>query len=276
MSLLSLDPQKSSAMQLTFYKYQGTGNDFIMIDNRMEVISKNNTKLVNHLCDRKFGIGADGLILLENSNEDGVDFKMVYFNSDGNQSSMCGNGGRCIIAFARFLGIIKESCTFSAVDGLHEGRISDTGSVGLKMNDVQEVHKQTGFTFLDTGSPHHVVFSESIGDLDIMKKGSEIRYSKLYAENGGTNVNFVEVIDASSLRIRTYERGVENETLSCGTGATAAAIAAFSNDKVHSSTVSLATEGGSLRVNFEHGEQGFSNIWLEGPASLVFKGEIQC
>lgn len=263
-------------MQLTFYKYQGTGNDFVMIDNRMEVISKNNTKLINQLCDRKFGIGADGLILLEDPDEDGLDFKMVYFNSDGNQSSMCGNGGRCIIAFASFLGIIKDNCKFSAIDGLHEGKISDNGSVGLKMNDVQEIHEETHFTFLDTGSPHHVVFSEKIKDLDIKKEGAEIRYSDQYAETGGTNVNFVEIIDASSLRIRTYERGVENETLSCGTGATAAAIAAFSNGKVHSSSVSLATEGGSLRVDFEPGKQGFSNIWLEGPARQVFKGEIPC
>ena len=262
-------------MQLTFYKYQGTGNDFVMIDNRMKVMSKNNTKLINHLCDRKFGIGADGLILLEDP-EEGLDFKMVYYNSDGNESSMCGNGGRCIIAFAQFLGIISDNCKFSAVDGLHEGRISESGSVGLKMNDVQDIEQKSEFSFLNTGSPHHVIFSDAVKDIDIKKVGAGIRYSDQYAGTGGANVNFVQVINDNSLKIRTYERGVEDETLSCGTGATAAAIAAHAKGKVKSDSISLQTEGGILKVDFVAGEKGFSNIWLEGPALQIFKGEITC
>ena len=263
-------------MQLTFYKYQGTGNDFVMIDNRVEVISKNNTKLIRHLCDRKFGIGADGLILLEDSREDGLDFEMIYYNSDGNESSMCGNGGRCIIAFAQFLGLIGENCKFSAADGLHEGRISGAGSVGLKMNDVQDIEQESDFSFLDTGSPHHVIFSDAVKDIDIKTVGAGIRFSDHYAGTGGTNVNFVQVINDNSLKIRTYERGVEDETLSCGTGATAAAIAAYAKGAVKSDSISLQTEGGTLKVDFEAGEKGFSNIWLEGPALQVFKGKIIC
>lgn len=263
-------------MELSFYKYQGTGNDFVMVDNRKNLISKNSTKLINKLCDRKFGIGADGLILLENAEEEALDFRMIYFNADGNESSMCGNGGRCIIAFARFLGIIEKDCTFSAIDGLHEGIISENGKVGLKMNPVKDINTSPEFSFLNTGSPHHVIFAEGLQELDIKSLGAEIRYSELYSHQGGTNVNFVEITDSSSLRIRTYERGVENETLSCGTGATAAAIAAFSSGKLRSNSIVVNTEGGELQVSFDPEGDGFSNIWLEGPATQVFKGSIPC
>ena len=153
-------------MKLTFYKYQGTGNDFIMIDNRDRILSKNDTKLVNRLCDRKFGIGADGLILLENSENIQDDFKMVYFNADGNESSMCGNGGRCLVAFAQFLGIINESARFTAIDGIHDATIQE-GLVSLKMQDVDDVLVEKDFLFLDTGSPHHVIFTDNINDIDI-------------------------------------------------------------------------------------------------------------
>lgn len=263
-------------MHLTFYKYQGTGNDFVMIDNRTKLLSKNDTKLIGQLCDRKFGIGADGLILLEDPEDESLDFQMVYFNADGHESSMCGNGGRCIIAFARFLGIIEDQCVFSAIDGIHEGRIAHSGTVGLKMNDVLEIDETPAAIFLDTGSPHHIIFTEGVSTLDVKKEGALIRYSQKYAAGGGTNVNFVEVLDDSSLKIRTYERGVENETLSCGTGATAAAIAAFEAGKLSSTEVNLQTEGGILKVSFEAGDTGFSNIWLEGPAIQVYKGEIEC
>ena len=263
-------------MELSFYKYQGTGNDFVMVDNRKKLMSKNNTKLVEHLCDRKFGIGADGLILLEEEDDASADFRMVYFNSDGKQSSMCGNGGRCIIAFAKFLGIIDNSCSFTAIDGIHEGIIGEDGQVGLKMNDVEDIFKSSDYSFLDTGSPHHVIFSDEIAGLDVNKEGSAIRYSELYKQQGGSNVNFVEVLNESALRIRTYERGVEDETLSCGTGATAAAIAAFSSGAITTETVQLQTEGGKLQVKFRPKDNGFSHIWLLGPALQVFKGEIVC
>ena len=263
-------------MELSFYKYQGTGNDFVMVDNRTKLMSKNNTKLIRQLCDRKFGIGADGLILLEDPEDTSTDFRMVYFNSDGNQSSMCGNGGRCIIAFANFLGIIGNSCTFTAIDGIHEGTIKEEGLVGLKMNDVEEISGTPDYTFLNTGSPHHVIFSDNISDLNVRKEGAAIRYSELYEKKGGSNVNFIEVLNPSTLRIRTYERGVEDETLSCGTGATAAAIAAFNSGKVKGETVDLQTEGGELQVRFKKNANGFSDIWLLGPATQVFKGEISC
>ena len=261
-------------MKLTFYKYQGTGNDFVMIDNRDLIISKNDTKLINHLCDRKFGIGADGLILLEDPEDEKDDFKMVYFNADGNESSMCGNGGRCLVAFARFLGIIEDTARFTAIDGVHEATVKN-GIVSLKMQDVAKISNNEDFLFLDTGSPHHVIFSENIGLRDIKKDGAKVRYSERYA-NGGTNVNFVEPISADSFSVRTYERGVEDETLSCGTGVTAVAIAAYESGKTTSEKVSLITPGGDLSVSFKKSENGYSDIWLSGPAEQVFKGEIIC
>ena len=261
-------------MKLTFFKYQGTGNDFVMIDNRDQKISKNDTKLINRLCDRKFGVGADGLILLENSENPGDDFKMVYFNADGNESSMCGNGGRCLVAFAKFLNIIENSAQFTAIDGVHEAMISDE-IVSLKMQDVAEVNKNEDFLFLNTGSPHHINFSENIGMKDIKKEGAAIRYSERYGK-AGTNVNFVEAVSADSFSVRTYERGVEDETLSCGTGVTAVAIAAYEAGKTNSEKVRLITPGGELSVKFRKDENGYSDIWLSGPAVQVFKGEIVC
>ena len=261
-------------MKLTFYKYQGTGNDFVMIDNRDLKISKNDTKLIGRLCDRKFGIGADGLILLENSDDPQDDFKMVYFNSDGNESSMCGNGGRCLVAFAKFLNIIEDSARFTAIDGIHDATIQN-GIVSLKMQDVPEVSSNEDFLFLDTGSPHHVAFSENIGLKDIKKEGAEIRYSDRYGK-AGTNVNFVEAVSEGAFSVRTYERGVEDETLSCGTGVTAVAIAAYESGKTKSEEVKLITQGGELSVKFRKTEEGYSDIWLSGPAVQVFKGEIEC
>lgn len=263
-------------MELSFYKYQGTGNDFVMVDNRQQIVSKNNTNLIKSLCDRKFGIGADGLILLENSENPSDDFKMVYFNSDGRESSMCGNGGRCIVAFAHYLGIVKEKAAFTAIDGFHEA-IIDNNLVGLKMMEVKEIKRKDAAVFLNTGSPHHVIFSaKKVDELDIREHGAAIRYSSEYNEAGGTNVNFVEVIDKNNLKVRTYERGVEDETLSCGTGVTAVAIAAFATGKVDSPNVNLETPGGILSVSFEPQGAGFQNIWLSGPAKQVFKGVIKC
>ena len=262
-------------MKLTFYKYHGTGNDFVMIDNRNNNFSKNDTKLVSHLCDRRFGIGADGLILLEHSEIAGDDFKMVYYNADGNESSMCGNGGRCLVAFAKQLGIIENSAKFTAIDGAHDAFIKD-GIVSLKMQNVRDLQVESDFLYLDTGSPHHVIFTENVADIDIRKKGSEIRYSERYKGNNGTNVNFVEPVSEDTFSVRTYERGVEDETFSCGTGVTAVALAAFSSNRTKSEKVKLLTPGGELSVKFKESEKGFSDVWLSGPAELVFKGEIIC
>lgn len=262
-------------MKLTFYKYQGTGNDFIMIDNRNLKLSKNNTKLIERLCDRRFGIGADGLICLENADNPGEDFKMVYFNSDGNESSMCGNGGRCLVAFAKFLDVIKDSASFSAIDGHHEAHI-DNGIVSLKMQNVDTVKAEEDFLFLDTGSPHHVTFTNDIALKDIKKEGAAIRYSDRYGK-AGTNVNFVEARGDNRFAVRTYERGVEDETLSCGTGVTAVAIAASEAGISKAEKISLLVQGGELKVSFKKTDTGkYEDVWLIGPAEQVFKGEIVC
>ena len=256
---------------LTFYKYQGTGNDFVMVDNRERVISKENTTLINSLCDRRFGVGADGLILLENS--DTTDFKMVYFNADGNESTMCGNGGRCIVAFANFLNIISDNTTFEAIDGLHAATISDD-IVSLQMQDVTSVKDKENGVFLDTGSPHHVQFEEHISSFDIKTIGRSIR-NEVYGVEG-SNVNFVKKIDDKTFRLRTYERGVEDETLACGTGATAVAIAMNYLNKTNASNIKLNVEGGILQVSFEVDNGNYRNVFLTGKAVQVFKGEISC
>ncbi len=260
-------------MQLHFYKYQGTGNDFILIDNRKDFF-KNDTKLISHLCDRKFGIGADGLILLQKPENNSDDFKMLYFNADGNQSSMCGNGGRCIVHFAKFLSIIEEEATFTAIDGKHKATVTPE-TVKLQMQNIEEVSTLENAYFLDSGSPHHIIFTENVREIDVKSSGSEIRYSNLYKKNG-VNVNFVEQTGANSFYVRTYERGVENETLSCGTGVTAVAIAAFEAGLTSKSTINIDTLGGNLQVSFEKQDKQYKNIWLSGPAEQVFKGEITC
>src|SRR5690606_15866190 len=191
-------------MKINFYKFHVTGNDFIMVDNRELQFSKNDTNLIHRLCHRRFGIGADGLILLENSKDDKEDFKMVYFNADGNQSSMCGNGGRCLVAFAQHLNVITDSATFSAVDGRHEAVIKN-GQVSLKMQDVDASDLNGKYIFLDTGSPHHIIFTEEVGDIDVKLKGQKIRYSAPYEATGGTNVNFVQQTGEDQFLVRTYE-----------------------------------------------------------------------
>lgn len=258
-------------MTYTFYKYQGTGNDFILIDNRQHVINKNDTKLIKFLCDRRFGIGADGLILLEN--HDSLDYKMVYFNSDGKESTMCGNGGRCLAAFARYLEIIDDQATFEAIDGIH-GVIMEGKLVKLQMKDVQNVQKHDNHIFLNTGSPHHVQIEGDLENLDIKTKGAKIRYGKPYNKEG-TNVNFVHKINDDVFAIRTYERGVEDETLSCGTGVTAAALAMNYIGETEKNLITLKTEGGDLQVSFEKDNGSYKNIWLIGPARQVFKGSIE-
>ncbi|TYA57242.1 diaminopimelate epimerase [Formosa maritima] len=259
-------------MKLTFYKYQGTGNDFVMIDNRQQIFDKNNTKLVAELCDRRFGIGADGLILLENHPK--LDFKMVYYNADGNESSMCGNGGRCITAFAKQLGIIKNKASFEAIDGLHHA-IVENDIIKLQMQDVVSVENHQDHVFLNTGSPHHVQLESNLKELAIKEVGPKIRYGQPYNE-AGANVNFVNKLSENIFQVRTYERGVEDETLSCGTGVTAVAIAMFEIGETKSNLVTLQTEGGKLQVTFEKQNDIFRNIWLIGPAIHVYKGTITC
>ena len=259
-------------MQLTFYKYQGTGNDFVMIDNRTEFFPKNNTKLVEKLCDRRFGIGGDGLILLENHPQ--YDFKMTYYNSDGNESSMCGNGGRCLVAFAKQMGVIENKAEFEAVDGYHYATIDKDGIVALQMKDVDTIKSESNYTFLNTGSPHHVQLVDNLVELDIKTEGAKIRYSDLYGK-AGSNVNFVSQLENDIFAVRTYERGVEDETLSCGTGVTAVALAMYANHKTESNKVNLNVEGGKLAVSFKENNGKFSEIFLIGPAQFVFKGEIE-
>jgi diaminopimelate epimerase len=257
---------------MKFQKYQGTGNDFIMIDNRLGFFPKESVALVEKLCDRRFGIGADGLILLEN--DANTDFRMVYYNSDGNQSSMCGNGGRCLVAFAKSLGLISNSTTFIATDGLHHATILENGLVSLQMKEVQEVKIEADYVFLNTGSPHHVTLVNDIQNLDVKIEGAAIRYSDLYGK-AGSNVNFVSQLGEANFRLRTYERGVEDETLSCGTGATATAIAMNAIGKTNLNEIAIDVEGGKLKVSFEKTNTGYENVLLEGPATFVFEGEIE-
>ena len=258
-------------MMLECFKYQGTGNDFVLIDNRNQDILLT-TEQIKWLCDRRFGIGADGLMLLEF--QEGVDFKMVYYNSDGNESSMCGNGGRCITAFAKRLGIIENSAKFMAIDGVHESKIEDE-FVSLKMNEVKQIETGENYYYLNTGSPHYVKFVDDIDNFDVFTEGKKIRYSDRF-KGEGTNVNFIQKME-HELVVRTYERGVENETLSCGTGVTAAAlVAALTGNSTTKNNCSIKTLGGNLNVTFEKVlESNFYNIWLEGSAVFVFKTSIK-
>lgn len=258
-------------MNISFYKYQGTGNDFVMIDNRDLQFPQKDVALVKHLCDRRFGIGADGLILLNPS--DTYDFTMVYYNADGNEGTMCGNGGRCLVAFAYDLGVIKDKTTFDAVDGLHHATI-ENGLVDLQMIDVSKIDLFENHAFLDTGSPHHVQLVQNIGTYDVFENGKSIRYGAPYFEEG-TNVNFAEKIDETTFRVRTYERGVENETLACGTGATAVAIAMFEQNQTTATKIKLNVEGGELEVSFNKENNAFHNVFLKGPAKFVFEGTIK-
>jgi diaminopimelate epimerase len=254
---------------MEFYKYQGTGNDFVIFDNRKDLFPKD-VKLINKICDRRFGIGADGLMLLEEA--DGFDFRMIYYNADGKPGSMCGNGGRCLVSFARKLGLFKNRTRFQANGELYTARVKDE-QVSLDMLDVEQLVAFERHVFLDTGSPHHVQFETNIEDLDVVSHGRKIRYGEPYNETG-TNVNFVEQIDGNTFKVRTYERGVENETLSCGTGVTAVALASHYLEKTRSETVKIQTEGGELEVSFNSENGKFTHITLTGPATFVFKGKI--
>ncbi|MCU0404803.1 MAG: diaminopimelate epimerase [Chitinophagaceae bacterium] len=257
-------------MNIFFSKYQGTGNDFILIDNRQKNISLSQEQ-IERLCHRRFGIGADGLMLLEE--EEGYDFRMVYYNSDGREGSMCGNGGRCITKFAFDCGLHKDEYNFIAIDGPHVAIIESNGMIRLQMKDVSETESLVNMDFVDTGSPHIVKQVEEIQELDVISEGKHIRYNDRFAEQG-VNVNFVKVLDECSIYVRTYERGVEDETFSCGTGVTASALLNAHNENGFNH-IDVKTNGGDLYVEFEKtGEASFENIWLAGPAEKVFEGSI--
>lgn len=264
-------------MKITFSKYHGTGNDFIMIDNSDMAFNSfsENSDLISKLCHRRYGIGADGLILLNSS--DVADFEMKYYNSDGNPGTMCGNGGRCSVAFANDLNKINGKTIFISSDGSHTAEIISkegiTTTVKLQMQDVQKIKKENNYFVIDTGSPHYVVFTENVDKLDVYTEGRKIRYSKEFSKNG-INVNFAEIFN-DYIFVRTYERGVEDETLSCGTGATAVAVVVSRMDMMNGNPCSILTPGGKLYVHLKKsGEDHFKDIWLEGPAVLTYKGEI--
>lgn len=255
--------------QLPFFKYQATGNDFILIDNRDQRID-HSVQLAQRLCDRHFGIGSDGLILIQNHPE--CDFEMVFYNPDGSKS-LCGNGSRCAVNFAKSLKITADSCRFMAFDGIHEATILADKRVRLKMNNVQSVSHFEAGMFIDTGSPHLLVFTEDVKRTNVVADGSKIRYSEEFNPDG-VNVNFIELKSENRISVRTYERGVENETLSCGTGVTASALGASS--KGLESPISIETSGGNLEVEFEkESEQKFKELYLIGPAEMVFSGTIK-
>lgn len=255
-------------MEIKFYKYQGAGNDFVMLDNRDGKYSNLTKTQIELLCDRRFGVGADGLIKLEL--EEGYDFKMRYYNADGGEAEMCGNGARCIVQFARQMGIQAEQVKFLAMDGEHQAKLTSLG-VAVHMSDVQEVEQGNDFFYLNTGVPHYVKFVENLAELDVVAEGRAVRYSERFKEVG-TNVNFIE-LTGDKFSIRTYERGVEDETLACGTGCTAAAIASFLHEQKHK-CFDIQAKGGKLKVYFESSEAGYQDIWKEGPAELVFAGSL--
>ena len=256
-----------------FYKYQGAGNDFILIDNRSLSFKHTDKETVSHLCNRRFGIGADGLMLLQNHSD--FDFEMLYFNADGNPGSMCGNGGRCIVAFAKHLGIIDTETNFLAVDGPHYAKITETGNwVELQMIDIDTIGNDGEAYVLNTGSPHYVTQVEDLESLDVFKIGYDIRNNDTYRAEG-INVNFVEDL-GDRLFVRTFERGVEDETYACGTGVTAVALsmAKHKNTIGHINTP-IKVLGGEMNIDFEYDGQRFSNVFLCGPAEQVFEGELK-
>ena len=255
-------------MLIPFYKYQGTGNDFIIFDNRQEILPPHLLKLVPRLCERRLGIGADGLIVLQN--RAGFDFEMIYYNADGS-SSLCGNGSRCVVHLAHHLGIIDQKAYFLTNDGPHEACFQQ-GLIQLKMREVKAIQRLQGAYFLDNGAPHYIKFVENLAAYDVYNVGKAIRRSAPF-EATGTNVNFVQEENNNTLQVRTYERGVEDETLSCGTGATAAALVAAT--KGYKSPVKIIMQGGTLQVHFvQQPDDHFQDIYLTGPAKMTFQGTV--
>ena len=261
-------------MIVQFSKYHGTGNDFIMIDGRSQEISGLDHEAIRTMCSRRFGVGADGLIILGESTT--VDFKMRYFNANGQEGTMCGNGGRCITTFARDLGIIGLDTRFEGIDGIHTATLLPDNEIRLKLNDVDGIRWADDGYLIDTGSPHYVKFVSRVNEIDVEHEGSKLRNHARFGKDG-VNVNFVEVDGNSNMiNIRTYERGVEGETYSCGTGVTAAAICSYFHFKTNILSYHVKTLGGNLNVAFKTQHHNrFSDIYLTGPVSKVYKGSIE-
>jgi diaminopimelate epimerase len=260
-------------VNIPFYKYQGAGNDFVLVDNRKNTVDHHNPDMIAQICDRRFGVGGDGIMFLQN--KPGYDFEMVYYNADGQPSSMCGNGGRCIVAFAKYLGVIDTETNFLAVDGPHYAKISAEGDcVSLQMIDVDTITRDGEAYVLNTGSPHYVLQVEDLKSMDVYHDGHAIRNNATYREKG-INVNFIEPLDKGYF-VRTFERGVEDETYACGTGVTAVALAmAQHNNQTGHITTPIKVLGGDLNIRFDYDGKKFTNIFLEGPAKLVFEGDIE-
>lgn len=256
-------------MKIHFHKYQATGNDFVIIDNRISGLAFTKEQ-IEHICHRKFGVGADGLMLIEN--HPSLHFNLVYYNSDGSQS-LCGNGSRAAVKMASALGIVNGKARFNAYDGEHAALTNADGIIKLKMNPVGKTEQIDQDYFINTGSPHFVRFVSRAEDYPVFDEGRSIRYSDGF-KPGGTNVNFVELLQENTIFVRTYERGVENETLSCGTGVVASALTASFGG--YTSPVAVKTLGGELSVEFKSGLNGtFTDIYLIGPAKLVFEGDLE-
>lgn len=262
---------RANKMKLHFYKYQGTGNDFILLDNRTDAIRLTEEQ-VALLCHRRFGIGADGLMLLEQA--PGMDFRMVYYNADGSESTMCGNGGRCITAFAAKLGLVEKEASFIAIDGPHHATIHTDATISLQMQDVTRIDCYADHAELNTGSPHYIQWVDDAAATAVFDEGRRIRNLEQFGPKG-INVNFVQKLAADQLFVRTYERGVEDETMSCGTGVTAAAIA-NAGDKTGNFTTGINTPGGILTITFRKDTANTATeVILTGPATFVFEGDIE-
>ncbi|NND94260.1 MAG: diaminopimelate epimerase [Flavobacteriales bacterium] len=255
-------------VNLFFFKYQGAGNDFILIDDRLDIFP-DSSSLIKQLCDRRFGIGSDGVMLIKKSDQ--ADIKLDFINPDGSRS-FCGNGSRCGLRFAKILGEIEETCSFEAIDGVHQGEIKND-VVRISMMDVDTVSEHPSGYLLHTGSPHLIIEVENLDEIDVKTEGARIRFGEEFKEHG-INVNFVTYGSDRNLRIRTYERGVEDETLSCGTGVTAAALSMAIRNGFDSGPIKVKSRGGDLEVDFSYVDQGFQSVWLQGPAKKVFSGEI--
>lgn len=259
-----------SPMTLHFHKYQGAGNDFILIDDRDGLFPADHQDMIQRITNRKYGIGSDGVLLIQNSER--ADLYFDFINPDGSRS-FCGNGSRCGVRFAQDLGLISESCTFDAIDGLHKAFMRED-LVQISMRDVNECRTELGGTFMDTGSPHLVIQRDRLSEIDVEAEGRAIRNHEIYSPSG-VNVNFIETVSEGEIGIRTYERGVEGETLACGTGVTAAALSHAQNMNADSGRIKVQSRGGLLEVGFQKSENGFTEVWLRGPAEFVFKGSIE-
>jgi diaminopimelate epimerase len=264
-------------MHIHFYKYHGAGNDFIIADNRDNSLTDISSEQIRQMCSRRFGIGSDGFIFLSTHNY--ADFQMDFYNPDGSGATFCGNGARCIVAFAYRLGIIKNETEFMASDGLHKAVIKDSENtddliIRLRMSNVESLENHPAGSFCNTGAPHLVQFTKLTDDFPVVKKGREIRFSDKY-KTDGINVNFVSALSVDQIYVRTYERGVEDETLSCGTGVTASALAFAQSNDMNEGIIGVKTRGGNFRVGFKRSSAGFSQVYLQGPAVFVYGGEIE-